>query len=878
MSIDLTDEFLEKARKVRNGTRIPIVSSSGKPLNNFYYSSTPKEAVFKVINDHSNTGKGSIRGYTVKKLIEYIGRDKEDEGVYHLETHNGEIITSIDGINEIYNEWKTTFSSDKRKNGKDAIHAFYSTAEKPGQTNEEILAAARETVRNEFGDKGFEYLIALHTDKEHTHVHVVIRTFNPQTKKQLDLRKNDLENNRKSWANNLQEQGLNYVASININRIKSMSERLEYIKTKNMSWFEANMEKMKTTNVQELGDKLLKTQDEISTLKHRKNEINKELKTIFYNKDKNIKKDDLRTELFHIDKNISKKYADVKASITLLNNIEYEAQVANINYEKLRENQSKIKGVFVKNSRSYQELSQQVETARQIMLEKKLELDQAHIFLSKLNRDKKYNIDLESNKDITYGFSNLDTSIKTLKTILQEENRLEKSIISQSLLHIDKLAQAPNETTTYNNKKTIQNLTELKKEYLENNPLPKFNKEIRDIIHAELKSVLAAQKENYYDHKSLTKEEYLKSIRDIRSLQQNIRKNYEIPIYKLKKHGVDVSKFATKEVALKTNAIKLENDSDKNIVLNKLYKLKEDETFSQKFYLNKIIDQVKEQDAIYQSQLNRLAIDSKLLFKELTVKDFKLINIQQEVINTEKTYVNWENNLHQDKPKLNYEALVKNEDNLIKNLIEKIDSNLHDHNKREQEKINSRNLSDKDKILSAAKSITYALHSNLKELKDTQKYISAIQHEPSGLQYKDKLIQNQQEYRKLAVELNTKLNTFITNVQNSKLTKEEKTEIVKSVYTKLDDKNYANEIKKYVKNPTLDNEINKRHINQFKELTNELKRTKNPQELSELAAKSKSMKVMFNKSNMSFMEHSKVKLIEKNHKAILNSMNRGFGR
>ncbi|RXJ82166.1 relaxase/mobilization nuclease domain-containing protein [Arcobacter sp. F2176] len=1189
MSIDLTDEFLNKAKKVKNGKRGSILSSKGKALNSFYYSSVPKEAVFKVIKDDKKIGKGTIKSYTVKKAIQYIGRDKENDLtpgedkendltpgineenlIYNLETSNGEILTNIQDINKIYNEWQTTFSSKNRTNGKDADHILFSTSEIPGTNDKEIMAAARDTLNKEFRDKGYEYVFALHTDKEHTHVHAIIRSFNPQTEKQLRILKDDIKNIRKSWAENLQDRGLNYVATLNIDRIKSMTDRLEYIKSKNMSWFEANIEKMKTTNIEELGERLLSTQEGITQLKNRKNEINNELKTIFYNKEKNVLKDNLRTELYHINKNISSKYADLKACITLLNNLEYESQIANINYQKLKENQSKITGVLIKNSHSYKELSQKVDEARELMLNKKLELDQAHIFLSKLNTDKNYNIDLESNKNITYGFKNLDTSIKTFNAIQTEKQILDKSILSQSFLHIEKLSQAINESTTFLNQKTIKNLTNLKTDYLDKNPLPKFNKDIRDIIHKELKSVLNSYKISYYQDKTLTKEDYLKSIREIRTLQQNIRKNYEIPIYKLKKHGIDISKFATKEVFLKTKAIKL-NHQDKNIVLNKLNKLQDDKKFTQKFYLKKIIDQVKEHDTIYQSQLNRLKINPTKLFQELSVKEFKNIDIKQDVVNTEKTFVNWHNNdykhtiknknidykieleklkftdsksldnetlskldliaeksiknldlnsfdivnkinmsdinlsikaygeilqispkeinleiwkdifqedikhykneyltaeynqkmynydykeefinryvdklkseytlqkdmpheaaeekefikyfdkltdfnkltdkfkedyfkniekenltkdiinklddgqflaanklidklddfdklfiesyydyaindyannldeiknkidfnssiieksyfidpdnyqdkpqtkiykneelkpkekisivlseekenLHQDKPqedinivntkpkekeKLNYDELVKNENLLIKDLVKNIDLSLVDHNKKEKEKLNSINLSNKDKIISAAKNITYALNSNLKEIKDTNSYLLNVQHERFNDKFKDTLHDNLEKFKDIGIDLNLNLNQFITNVNNSKLPKNEKLEVTKTIYDKLDEINYNKEIKHFIKDSSLEDLIINRKINQFKDLTQEIKLNSNPKELNNLAAKSKSMVNNFKESNLSFMNQLKVRTIENKQKSIFRNMNRGLER
>lgn len=144
-TLSIYEDYLDKARKIKNQTNKSTIIYKSNGSSNFYYSSIPKEAVFKVVKDKTNPNKQrreSIKGYTVKKALEYSAVDKvkddlentlNKENSLHesdfkekhisLETQDGIKLTSQEEIDELYSKWSETFTD--RKNGKDAEHLVF---------------------------------------------------------------------------------------------------------------------------------------------------------------------------------------------------------------------------------------------------------------------------------------------------------------------------------------------------------------------------------------------------------------------------------------------------------------------------------------------------------------------------------------------------------------------------------------------------------------------------------------------------------------------------------------------------------------------------------------------------------------------------------
>ncbi|WP_424686514.1 MAG: relaxase/mobilization nuclease domain-containing protein [Halarcobacter ebronensis] len=1162
-TLSIYEDYLDKARKIKNQTNKSTIIYKSNGSSNFYYSSIPKEAVFKVVKDKTNPNKQrreSIKGYTVKKALEYSAVDKvkddlentlNKENSLHesdfkekhisLETQDGIKLTSQEEIDELYSKWSETFTD--RKNGKDAEHLVFSTKEPASkEVNEAILNAARETLKETLASKGFHYAFGIHNDTENTHVHAIVRSYNPETGKQLRIQKEDIREIKKEWANKLQENKLNYVVSLNIDRIKSMSDKLDYVKASNYSWFEANINKLKEKNVDEIGTKLVNTNKEVDQLKLLKDKKQKELQDIFYDKSKRTTKDQLRSEIVLINKDINKKYVEIRSAITLLNNLEYESQVANINYQRLKNNKEKITGLLIKQSKSYKELDKNVKEAYKLMLDKKIELDKAHIYLSKLNSEKKYDIDITTNKEVSYAVENiksLSTNYKRVKT--------DDFITNTTLKKIDELNKSLDNNTTYLNRNMINELNTISNEFKKKNVLPLYNKEIRKIIDQELKNSFNSIKEEFKQN-TINKDNYIKKINQLAKLKQDIKKNYDIPLYKLKIFNVDTEKFKTKETTLVVKGLTKLNPEDKEILYEELSKLSKKKDFKKNKLIKRIKTQIQEQDSLYQSQVNKLGLTVKSIEKKLG-KSFEDVNIKQEVVHTEKTFVSWKNKnynhiiigknfdykkelqklhnkknlnnteiekldiirekalknkdlesfdivsnidsidnyftlkcygevlqvspkkinqeiwteiFHEDikdykleyitakhnqelynynykdlfidkyleklkeeyllqkdipgekepesvhenffnqienfeklcndfkneyiekqnkenliketqehlkdgnfiaankniknfdkferllyldkyyenainyhannsldtvaakiqedsnvrdqsyrlednsfshnkmkhsntieKPKekkvkkdkiditiekkeekkLNYGNLVKEQEQLKETLFNKIDKVIEKKEQREKDKINKIKLSTTDKTIAAAKSITYALKSNLKEIKDTQKFIDNLEIK----KHKLTLQTNLNEYKKISVELNKAANNFISNVNNAKLPKEEKVKVLDQVFTTLDELNYTNEIKPLnEKSKELNQELIKRDISEFKHLNNKLLYTKDIKEVSKITSKSQEIFKRLKGTNLTFTQQLKIKSLQnKQHKQINKKQGRG---
>lgn len=86
-----------------------------------------------------------------------------------------------------------------------------------GSKPKSVIKAAEAFAKKAFGDEGYRYLYALHTDTNNPHVHLVVKMVNEQGKR-LTTDKPDLYRWRELWAEMCQEQGIDVVAVPNYMR------------------------------------------------------------------------------------------------------------------------------------------------------------------------------------------------------------------------------------------------------------------------------------------------------------------------------------------------------------------------------------------------------------------------------------------------------------------------------------------------------------------------------------------------------------------------------------------------------------------------------------------------------------------------------------
>ncbi|MDI1298615.1 relaxase/mobilization nuclease domain-containing protein [Methylotenera sp.] len=180
-------------------------SSSAKIKNIKSVINKSPEVVVKI------TGKSNGLK-TLKNHLDYISRNGELE----LKNEREETIKGRAGLKDIQNELKALkFIPDESKD-REYIHVLFSM---PASTPEaELKSAVEQFCKEEFANR--RYVMALHNDTDHTHMHVAVGTRdkdNHQTdyghQERLSPRKNDLFRWRQGFADKLRENGIDAAAS-----------------------------------------------------------------------------------------------------------------------------------------------------------------------------------------------------------------------------------------------------------------------------------------------------------------------------------------------------------------------------------------------------------------------------------------------------------------------------------------------------------------------------------------------------------------------------------------------------------------------------------------------------------------------------------------
>ena len=144
-------------------------------------------------------------GVRVAAHLEYISRN----GNIDLETGFGDVLTGKAATAALYAEWMQNHDED-RANGLASDRTRITTSivfSMPGLTNASAVKdAVRALAQQEFGGR-HDYVMALHTDTKHPHVHLTLRTVGHDGIK-LNLRKADLQHLRDTFAAKLRQRGI----------------------------------------------------------------------------------------------------------------------------------------------------------------------------------------------------------------------------------------------------------------------------------------------------------------------------------------------------------------------------------------------------------------------------------------------------------------------------------------------------------------------------------------------------------------------------------------------------------------------------------------------------------------------------------------------
>jgi hypothetical protein len=146
----------------------------------------------------------------VRRHLDYLGRAGELE----LETDDGERLQGKGTEKSLLEDWDLDLDVDRRQadisavNGRQPpklVHKLMFSMP-PGTPPENLQAAVRNLAREEFALK-HRYVIVLHTDEPHPHVHMVVKAVSEQGVR-LNIRKATLREWRREFARHLREQGV----------------------------------------------------------------------------------------------------------------------------------------------------------------------------------------------------------------------------------------------------------------------------------------------------------------------------------------------------------------------------------------------------------------------------------------------------------------------------------------------------------------------------------------------------------------------------------------------------------------------------------------------------------------------------------------------
>jgi type IV secretory pathway VirD2 relaxase len=146
----------------------------------------------------------------VRKHLEYIGR----KGDLDLETDDGERLSGARVGKDLVEDWDLDLDEYRRKidltatRGKEPARLVHKVifSMPAGTPPEKVLTAVKNFAREEFALK-HRYAMALHTDTDHPHVHVVIKAVSERGQR-LHIRKATLREWRSEFARQLRVLGV----------------------------------------------------------------------------------------------------------------------------------------------------------------------------------------------------------------------------------------------------------------------------------------------------------------------------------------------------------------------------------------------------------------------------------------------------------------------------------------------------------------------------------------------------------------------------------------------------------------------------------------------------------------------------------------------
>lgn len=199
------------------------------------------QAVVKVISQ--------ARGHRVGVLLEYIARANEEKSLA-LEDETGRQFEGLEGVREVYEDWRQDFERAKpgqKRPPRHVTHMIFSGACEQTPENARIVqSAVAELLQEQLGAQGFRYVTALHTDTHHPHVHVLVNNYNiDKDRPKLRINPPELLAMRQALAEKMRARGLEQHATQRRDRLQVLERialGMEDLRQAG-KWYEAAMMK-----------------------------------------------------------------------------------------------------------------------------------------------------------------------------------------------------------------------------------------------------------------------------------------------------------------------------------------------------------------------------------------------------------------------------------------------------------------------------------------------------------------------------------------------------------------------------------------------------------------------------------------------------------
>ena len=185
----------------------------------------------------------------------YISRDGELEVEFLYEDEHLRF-DNLDDVNKVLDQWADRF--DKRKNSRDVAKIILSTPETTDPEN--ARNAAIELINERFNKN--ECLLAVHTDTNNPHVHIMLEMKDNENKK-LRLSPRDLSELRQTYAKKCRDNDINVCATLRTQRgkyIKPEHQAIRYIKPDKFRIVDIRKKKAQEIAKQVIAGKELETQ------------------------------------------------------------------------------------------------------------------------------------------------------------------------------------------------------------------------------------------------------------------------------------------------------------------------------------------------------------------------------------------------------------------------------------------------------------------------------------------------------------------------------------------------------------------------------------------------------------------------------------------